>query len=156
MAFQYPQAPIIGEIWTDPLSREWRWNGQMWHRNLKVTSVYAFNKVSNILNIPETYTPVLSLIAPDCPAGTYELKMAMTWQLDVASKSVYFRWREDGGTWTEAVSEPKDRTDHVLSSYFYPKIWAGGTKTIEAEMRKEDAIGVLDLHFLDIIWDQKD
>ena len=120
-----------------------------------LAKVYAYSKVSDVLDIPETYTPVLSLSVPNSAEGIYELKMAMTWQLNIANKSVYLRWREDGGAWTEAISEPKDRTDQTLSSYFYPEEWPGGDKLIEIEMRKEDVNGILNLHFLDIIWDQK-
>jgi hypothetical protein len=63
---------------------------------------YDYDKASNILNIPETYTQLNDYTSPSRPAGVYEVGMSFTWDFTIVSRSAYFRWTTDGGTnWNE-------------------------------------------------------
>ena len=116
---------------------------------------YHFTKVSDVNDISDIYTLVAELAVVDLPPGLYENKVTATWLLSVTNKSTYIRWRNNDGPWTEHIKEPKDNTDLVPYTYFYPKLWNGGPVHIQVEMRKEDAVGTLDLKYLDIILDRK-
>jgi hypothetical protein len=112
---------------------------------------YDYDKQSNILNIPETYTELNSFTSPSRPAGIYEVGMSFTWQFDIANRSALFRWTTDGGTtWNEFQSEPKDISDKNATYYQYPFNHPGGTMQIITQMRKSDVNGTLDVTFSDV------
>jgi hypothetical protein len=112
---------------------------------------YDYDKASNILNIPETYTQLNDYTSPSRPAGVYEVGMSFTWDFSLVSRSAYFRWTTDGGTnWNEFISEPKDVQDRSAVYYQYPFNHAGGTMNIITQMRKEDALGTLNVTFSDV------
>ena len=112
---------------------------------------YDYDKQSNILNIPETYTTLNNYTSPSRPAGIYEVGMSFTWDFTIVNRSAYFRWSTDGGTiWSEFVSEPKDVQDRVAVYYQYPINHPGGTMQIHTQMRREDALGTLNVTFSDV------
>lgn len=112
---------------------------------------YDYNKQQDILNIPETYTELNNYTSPARPAGVYEIGMSFTWDFTIVNRSAYFRWTTDGGTfWNEFVSEPKDVQDRTAVYYQYPINHAGGPLSIITQMRKEDALGVLNVPFSDV------
>mgnify|MGYP001822452352 CR=1 FL=1 len=112
---------------------------------------YDFDKAQDILNIPETFTELNNYTSPSRPAGIYEVGMSFTWDFTIVNRSAYFRWSTDGGTfWNEFVSEPKDVQDKVAVYYQYPINHPGGTMSIITQMRKEDALGVLNVPFSDV------
>ena len=113
---------------------------------------YDFEKVSGVLNIPETYTPVAQLITPLRVAGTYVLGFSLTYTFDRTTESAFLRWREQGGAWNEYSSEPSEKTDANTAYYEFPSAYPEEVHDIEVEMRKETATGVLDLNFLDIFF----
>ena len=117
-----------------------------------IDRTYDYTKVVDYLDIGDVYEPIATLVTPERSSGTYEVKLTLTWNLSVANKSVYIRWRSNGGAWNEAISEPKDTTDQVMNTYFYPTEFAGGVMTIDLEVRKEDQLGTLDIYFLDVIF----
>ena len=112
---------------------------------------YDFNKASDVLNVPETYTPVVSMVTPSRVAGTYEFGVSLTYNFDVANRSVFMRFSTDGGvTWNESSAEPKDTTDDEPHVYLFPYVYAGGILDAQLEMRKQDATGVLNVNFADL------
>ena len=116
---------------------------------------YDYVKEQEINDIPETYVPIAILNVPYREVGVYEYKMAITYNFSVANKSIFLRWRFNGGDWNEFISEPKDTTDDIPRVYFYPVEWLGGSLYAEVEARKEDALGTFDVHFMDIMWERK-
>ena len=114
---------------------------------------YDTNKAENILDISEVWTPVLTLNTPNRDAGQYNWGVSMTYTFISATKSAFFRWRQDGGAWSEFQSEPKDITDKTAVYYAFPSGYAAGTHVFEAQMRKEDSgSGQLDLLFIDMFF----
>lgn len=113
---------------------------------------YDFEKVSSVLNIPETYTPVAQLITPVRAAGTYVLGFSMTWTFDRTTESVFLRWRQNGSAWNEYSTEPTERTDSNTGFYEFPAQYIEESHIVDVEMRKETATGVLNLQFLDIFF----
>jgi hypothetical protein len=112
---------------------------------------YDYDKASNILNIPETYTELNNLVTPARPAGVYEVGLSFTWQFDIANRSALFRWSTDGGViWNEFQSEPKDVSDKSATYYQYPFVHPGGTMQIATQARKQDANGTFDVTFSDV------
>ena len=111
---------------------------------------YDFNKTVDALNLPETYTNVGTLVTPSRDAGTYVLGFSFTWTFDRTTESVFIRWRQNGGAWNEYSSEPTEKTDSNTAFYEFPAAYPSQIHTIEVEMRKETASGVLNLQFLDI------
>lgn len=111
---------------------------------------YDYEKVIDVLNIPETYTPVGSLVTPNREAGAYVLGFSLTWEFDRTTESAFIRWRQNGGAWNEYSSEPSDKTDSNTSYYEFPSEYIETAHVIEVEMRKETVAGVLNLRYLDI------
>ena len=116
------------------------------------TMTYDYEKTVDILNIPETYTPVGQLVTPLRVAGTYVLGFSLTWTFDHTTESVFMRWRQEGGAWNEYSSEPTERTDSNTAFYEFPSEYIEQVHDIEVEMRKETATGILNLQFLDIFF----
>ena len=107
-------------------------------------------KEVDVLNIPETYTNIATLVTPERAEGEYMLSFSGTYSFDRTTESVFIRFRVDGGAWNEGVSEPKDSSDIERFFYQYPAQYAQGVHTIEVEARKETALGVFDFLYLDI------
>lgn len=123
-----------------------------WVLNHHSDFTYDFSKAENINDIPDTYTTINSLTTPFRVAGVYELKFSLTYSFNLTNKSDFLRWRQDDDGWNETQEEPSDKTNTIMNSYFYPVVWAGGPTTIEVQMRKEDGQGILDVQFMDLIW----
>lgn len=115
------------------------------------TLTYDYAKVSNVLDIPETWTPVLTLTTPNRPDGVYEFGMSFTYDFPDTNDSAYVRWRIDGGVWNEFRSEPKDIQDRIAAYYAFPAQYAAGVHVMDFEMRKDViTANQLDLLFLDL------
>lgn len=114
------------------------------------TLTYDYDKTVDVLNIPDVYTPIAQLITPLRAAGTYVLGFSLTWHFDRTTESVFMRWRQNGGAWSEYSSEPTERTDSNTGYYEFPADYIQETHDIEVEMRKETAQGIFDLNYLDI------
>ena len=116
---------------------------------------YDYSKVKDVLDISDVYTPVAQLETGVREVGTYEFKISMTYKLNLANKSVFYRWRVNGGNWNELIAEPKDKTDSTAVVYYYPYEHTGGKFKVEVEMKKEDTNGQLDVYFHDLIFERK-
>ena len=116
------------------------------------TLTYDYQKESAVLNIPETYTPVAQLVTPERAAGTYVLGLSLTWDFDRTTESVFLRWRQNGGTWNEYSAEPTEVTDSNTAFYEFPAEYVQEAHDIEVEMRKETALGILNLQFIDVFF----
>ena len=126
--------------------------GKMYVRDLTYDTI----KESGILNIPETWTDVITLTTPYRPAGTYVFGISLTYTFLSANKSAFLRFRVDGGPWNEFRSEPKDVSDTNTVYYAYPSEYAAGVHVCEVEMRKEDAVSnQLDVTFADLFFERK-
>ena len=114
-------------------------------------ATYDYNKAQNVLDIPETYDPIVSLVTPFREEGLYEIGMALSYTFDSNTTSVYLRFSIDGGgTWTEFINEPTDSLDIVPFVYLFPKVQLEGVFDMILEMRKESGVGDLDVAFVDI------
>ena len=113
---------------------------------------YDTIKVSNILDIPDTYVNIMTLVTPSRPAGRYNLGAAWTYTFLSANRSIFTRWRIDGGVWNENFSEPKDVSDKTATYYAYPDDYAAGSHTIEFEARKEVGGNQFDVLFADLFF----
>ena len=118
---------------------------------------FDFMKVANVLDIGDAYEDVVSLVTPSRSAGVYTYNMALTYNYNKATTSVHIRFStDDGVTWFEFISEPKDRTDDVPMFYAFPKVIdVDGILQLKIQMKKEDTAGVLNVHFVDVWIDQK-
>ena len=112
------------------------------------------NKVSAINNIPEVYTDIISVTTPSRDAGTYVMGFSIQYTFDSTSTSAYLQFRIDGGPWYEYRREPKDNSDAIGIFYSFPKDLTAGVHTLEVQMRKETAAGILNVVFGDA-WFQR-
>jgi len=117
----------------------------------RFANYYDYVKTKD-LTLSENYQSIGTLdTETDRSFGVYEIKLSLTANLNLTNKSIYFRWRTNGGDWNELIGEPKDRTDDRPFAYFYVIEHVTGPMKFEFEMRKEDTNGVLILHFFDAI-----
>jgi len=116
---------------------------------------YNFEKVKNLLDISDTYQPIVSLATDRLCEGIYEIKASVTYSYDRTTKSSFFRWRLDGGAWEEIKKEAKDITDITVSSFFYPTQLSRGVHVLEIEGRKESGGGTFDILFANAIIERK-
>jgi hypothetical protein len=118
---------------------------------------FYYAKAAGILDVGETYEPIVSLTTPDdTPAGVYMFGLSISYVWPTTNRSVYIRWRERNGDWNEFVHEPGDVTDVVPLVYMYPTTWSGGAFAFDLEMHKESGGGggQLDVSFADV-WAQR-
>ena len=114
-------------------------------------TTYDYNKVNNILDIPETYIEIASLSTPVREAGVYEIGYSLTASFDQSNSSIYIRFSiDDGGTWSELVYEPSDASNVIAEAYPFPKEQDEGAFNMKFEARKESALGVFNIAFLDL------
>ena len=115
---------------------------------------YDYNKAQDILDIPDTYTPLASVSA-DREAGVYELGLSVSWTFDRTTNSAFIRFSiDDGVTWNEFEAEPKDKTNINATYYAFPHVHSGGAISMEIEAKKETGAGALDVQFADV-WIQR-
>jgi len=120
---------------------------QLWDR-----IPYYTTKASSILDISDAYTNIATLSIPaSFEAGDYEFAFSLTFSMNSTSNSTHFRWRLDGGTWSEFIIQVKSSSNVEPLTYFYPKAYTSGAHTFDFEMKKSSASNTLDLHFLDLI-----
>jgi hypothetical protein len=115
---------------------------------------FYYAKAKDVLNIPDTYTPVVSLAVADTEAGTYMTGLALSYRFPTTSRSVYIRWRVNGGAWVEFVHEPGDAADVLPLVYTFPTTYPGGVFTFDMEMRKGTTGAQLDCQYADV-WAQR-
>ena len=119
------------------------------------TPSYDYDKTVAFVVPSATYSEVSRLTTDDRAAGTYEVKMSLTYALTTALRSAFFRFSTDGGTtWNEWVSEPADSTDVVPLYYAYPFEHQGGPLEIIFQSRLEQAGDSLTVNFLDLIFER--
>ena len=117
------------------------------------TLTYDTVKVTNIIDIPETFVEIMTLVTPARVAGKYNLGAAWTYTFLSSNRSIYTRWRIDGSAWNENISEPTDISNKTVDFYMYPADYAAGVHTIEFQARKEDAqSGQFDVQFADLFF----
>jgi len=123
---------------------------------LDTLSVFEYDSTVDILDIPETYTNVATLIYVDMPAGVYMIGLSATYNLDITQKSVFARFSINGGIPEDFSKEPKDSTDREAFSYSFPYVHStSGNFELLMDMRKEDTSGVLNTLFANVWVDKK-
>lgn len=118
-------------------------------------ATYDYAKVDDVLDVSETYEPLLTLDVPHREVGVYNFVMSMTYTFSSTSTSMFFRWRMNGGEWYEYSAEPKDKTDSRTAYYAFPIEHKGGPRLVETEMRKETSNGVLNVNYFDMVFERK-
>jgi len=118
---------------------------------------YDYVKAVDVLDLPETYTEVASLVTPTRVAGTYLYMLSLSYNFNSVNTSAFMRFSIDGGTvWTEFSREPSDKLDTVALVYAFPKeVATDGPLSLHLEMRKGTTAGVLNMEFLDLAIERK-
>lgn len=118
-------------------------------------TTYDYVKLDDVLDISETYEPLLTLDVPKREVGVYNFVMSMTYNFSSTNTSMFFRWRVNGGDWFEYSVEPKDKTDSRTAYYAFPMEHKGGPMLVETEMRKETSNGTLNVNYFDMVFERK-
>jgi hypothetical protein len=135
--------------WADQLL-EWSANNPIFG------SIYEYEKRSNILNIPSTYTEINHLVRPTLPAGVYEVGFSLTWTYTQNNSTVFIRWSTDGGgTFAELQFEVPTSTTVIPTYYAYPYIRVEGPADIIVQARKASGSGTFDVNFSDLWLEKK-
>lgn len=119
---------------------------------------YEYNKVTDVLDIPDAWTPINSLTFTPKHSGdkVFEYGLSVFASFPNISNSIMLRYRVDGSTWVELQSEPKDATDVRIFYYAFPKaIDNVESHTIEVEMMKEGGNDPLDVRFCELWIERK-
>lgn len=110
-----------------------------------------FVKVADVLNIPDVYTPITTLSVDYLPEAVYFVGVSITYTFPAANRSVYFRWRTNGGAWNDWIHEAPDSQDTVPIVYGFPRQYGPQENfTLEFEARKESGATPLDIKYLDL------
>jgi len=113
---------------------------------------YDYVSDSNILDIPDTFTNIGTLTTGDNEAGLYEFVFSLAFIYSTTTSFATFRWRIDGGTWTEFQVEPKDVNATNSKYYGYPGTYIAGVHVFEFEIKKGSSGNVLDVQFIDLMF----
>ncbi|HUW03029.1 MAG TPA: hypothetical protein VMW08_11795 [Acidimicrobiales bacterium] len=117
---------------------------------------FYFIKVADVIDIPDTYTPVAALAVAYLPEALYFVGVSITYTFPSANRSVYFRWRTNGGPWNEWIHEAPDAQDRVPIVYGFPRYYGPQENfTLEFEARKAPGIAQFDIKYLDLWLDLK-
>lgn len=156
------QFPLLEEggtmAWDETNNAMYFFNGVAWQafgggQNIFETLTYDTVKAVSVLDIPDTFQEILTLVTPERAAGKYVLGISVTWTFADTNDSAYMRWRIDGGPWVVYTSEPQDVTDQNANYYEFPDDYAQGTHTITVEARKEDQnANDFDINYIDLFF----
>lgn len=109
---------------------------------------YNYTKATNILNIPDTFTLIVSLSAT-LEAGVYEVGFAVQGVMPDTNDLSYVRFRIDGGAWSEFRKEAKSVDETFGLSYGFPTNRVSGPFLMEVEARKGTGGNQFDIFFAD-------
>ena len=124
--------------------------------NLALLPPFYFTKVTDVSDIPDTYTPVATLAVAYLPEALYFVGVSITYTFPSANRSVYFRWRTNGGPWNDWIHEAPDVQDTVPIVYGFPRYYGPQSNfTLDFEARKEPGITQFDINYLDLWLDLK-
>ena len=106
---------------------------------------YDYATINDVLDIPDTFTNILTLTTPYRDKGDYSIGFNAEFKFTSNNKQLFMRSRVDGGPWRDYAYAPTDTS--FITPYSYDKIipFEAGIHTLEVEMRKEDAQGVFDM-----------
>jgi len=106
----------------------------------------------------ETYQTVVELNITDAPAGDFVFGFTFTTSFDSTTKKEFFQFSIDGGVnWDGFTTPVKSTTDREPFVYAYPiNGFAGGAFHAIFQARKEDASGVMIVHYSDLTFERKD
>jgi hypothetical protein len=111
---------------------------------------YTFQKNVNILDIPDTFTPIVQVTQQAGDNGIYELGFSISGTFPNITNPVVARYRINNDPWLSISKEQKDVTDNITFYYAFPYAWDGATPiTIEVEGRKSGSADQLDVQYAD-------
>jgi hypothetical protein len=109
------------------------------------------SKASAITDVPDTWTPVVSVTMTNAEAGIYEFGTAVQATIYDINDSAMLRYSINGGDWYVMRRESKDVTDIITWSYLFPKIInSTQTLSIAVEAAKDVGAGQYDVDFADV------
>lgn len=105
--------------------------------------------VGEILDIPDTWTPITSVVLPENEAvvgGLYFLGFTLGAKFGDITDSTEFRYRVNTGDWISFSKEPKDKLDVIPFSFDIPyRHDLSSDITLEVEAEKSGGNKQLDL-----------
>ena len=120
-----------------------------------INYTYDYQIELEVNNIPETYTNIVSLTTPNRESGVYEVGMSVNYNFDQNNKSLYMRWRANGGAWAEFTTPPSsailDTPRYIIDVVEHTV----GPMVFEVEMRKEDASGIFNVPKIALTFERK-
>lgn len=121
-----------------------------------LTMTFDYAKAQDILDIPATYTPIVSMVTPVRDAGTYMYGLSLTADFADTNDAFHIRFSTDGGAnWTEFTITPNDVQDNIPVIYAYPKVRNAGILDMRVEARKDLAGNTFNIKFADIWYERK-
>jgi len=120
-------------------------------QNMVNDRYYKYSKTTNMLDIPDTWTPVTSILAENAVSGVYEIKISVQGFMGDTSDAAMIRFQVNNGGWTEFRREAKDNDDTVGWTYLYPIPHLEGDILLELEAKKETGGTRYDIQFADTI-----
>jgi len=118
-------------------------------------SFYEYTNVTEVLNIPSTWSSVASIVETDAPAGVYRVGFEASGSLENINDQALIRLRINAGEWIEFRESALVAGDTVNWFYAYTFTQIPGTVTAEIEAMKVAGGGIFDLSYANIIIDKK-
>ena len=116
--------------------------------------IYNGEKVSNILDIGDSYQEIAKAEIINTSPGTYMFGFAVQATLADVNDKAYLRYRHNGYQgfdWTEINKTPTKVDDVFIWTYFYPKTFST-TITVEFEIEAKKSVGgaQFDIQYADV------
>ena len=114
---------------------------------------FDYVKVKDVIDIPQAWTPIATLVTPDRPPGVYQIGFSLTYSFPDTVNSCMIRFTDnDGVNWTTFINEQSDKTNVVPWFYAYPWIHQGGALELRMEAMKEGGNISLDFLYCDLFF----
>lgn len=112
---------------------------------------YASDK-QTVLDLGNTFQTVASVTMANAVAGEYEIGYAFEVDFNgTKGKPLFFRMGGTYGSVTEFSTTSEQDADKKNRYYMFPKTHAGGDLVVSLDMKKDTAIGTLDVDFADVM-----
>ena len=118
--------------------------------------VYEFVANADILDVSDSYTPIVSLVIPILLTGNYLVGFSSTFKFDTPNASAMAQMILNSGTPEEFFSEPKSTDNRQSTTYIFPYTQdVEGAFSLAIEMKKTSPSNVLDVLFANMWIDKK-
>ena len=118
--------------------------------------IYEYAKVTDVQNIPSTWTRLCAVPVMKNEVGVYEPGFAVQWSSETADGLLYLRVSLDGNTWRSYTKRNTDVDNDQTFFYQFPLEWPstdGLTVFLEAKKGGSDT-GVLSVWYAQAWWRQ--